>query len=981
MTRFRLTLAFTLGALCAAGLAAQDYGDAPSPYPTCAHWDQSQGTRIDAIGFSVSDDGYLASQVVAGGFTADEGDDGVEFLNFIKGSTAQIKVAVICTQNTNDLAVWMDFNNDGQWDAGERVIWAGYSSAAPNGAFAARVATPGSSNTSFNTYNVNIPAGAVGTHCRVRVRLWDTASHTSGAMAANGGGSPSLASDYGECEDNEVPYGSSTGAKADVKVYDPNLMVLTAPVPSGGNDNRGNLTVGQQATLYYGVSCLNTASYALRFPSAPTLSISPISNCSVVEYIVPATGYSGIPGGGYFTVIFGLTPTTAGSPFSATVSMNTNQPVSPVYSWTISGNAVPPAPSLSLQRPAYTPIANGSTDNIGTMSTGSGQAFTWYIFNNGAATLNLTGSPLVALSAFNNCSATLTAAPASSLPGGGYSTSFTLQIVPAAVGFFSFQASIASNDTSANPYSVTIAGSGGSSGGTPSMNVQRPTGTTISNGATDSLGALSLGAGSSFSYVIGNAGTGTLVLTGSPLVALSNLSGCSVSVTSQPASSVAAGGQTSFVVLVTPSAASFSFRITIANSDAANNPYIVNVTGTAAATAAPEIDVSRGASPVTSGGSDALGQVALGGPTSFSWTVANLGTAALTISGLSLGGQSNCTATIGTSPSSTIAAGSTTSFSVNVTPTGASAFSFSVSISNNDSNENPYTFQVSGTGVVNGPEIEVQRPAGISLASGSTDNQGTVAFGVNLQLTYIVANLGNQALNLTGTPAVALSNISNCSVAVTSAPGSAIPASSNTSFTINYSVAGVGAFGFRMTLVSNDVDEPAYIINVSGTGGTLPDISVRLQSAQLADGGQAAAGSLNINSPVRLTFTITNAGNAPLNLTGPAPVAAGGTMNCSAVVAQPAQLTLAAGASTTFGVDVTATSLNSFSFSISISSDDPDENPFNFTVQGVGSTFTIGDGNGGGGGGCSADAAGSTAWLWLPLALVAAWSLRRRRMA
>jgi carbon monoxide dehydrogenase subunit G len=806
-------------------------------------------------------------------------------------------------------------------------------------------------------------------------------------MSANGGGSVSALTDYGECEDNDVPYGVSTGSKPDVYVYDNNTQQTTTHLPRNSTDNRGSVVAGVQATFYYGFNCLSSATYAFRFSQNPTAVITALSNCSVTPFIIPGFGVTSEPGdASYFIIIFGVTPTSAGSAFSATITMYTNEPGLTDYTWNVTGNAVPPSPKLELQRPAYTTIPNGSTDNVGSISTGGGQSVTWYVFNNGTATLNLTGSPLVALSNFNNCSASVTTQPYPQLNSGGWSTTFDVQIVPATQAAFSFQISIASNDSAANPYTITVNGNGGSSGGTPNMNVQRPVATTIASGGTDSLGSIGTGSGSSFSYTIGNTGSGALVLNGSPLVALSNQSNCSVSVTSQPASSVAAAGSTSFVILVTPSAAgSFSFRISIANTDAAKNPYIINVNGTATSTAAPEIDVQRPVgSAITSGGIDNAGSLAISVPASLTYSIANLGTAALTLNGatpVTLSGFSNCSASVTAQPAGSVAASGSVTFTLSVTPSGAGVFTFNVSISNNDSNENPYTFTVSGNGIVNGPEIDLQRPVGTSKASGSSDAMGNVAFGVNLSLTYTVANTGNQTLNLTGTPIVAISAQNNCTAALTSAPGSTVPAGISGSFTISYNVSGVGSFGFMLTIANNDADESSYVINVSGTGGTLPDISVRLQSATLADGGAANAGNVNVNTPVTLTFTISNAGNSALNLTGATPVVAGGTTNCTAIVlVQPALLVVAPGAQTTFVVEVTASALNSFSFTISVASDDPDENPFNFTVNGAGSTFTVG-GNAGGGSGCSSSESSSLWLALLPVAALAGMWLRRRRVA
>ena len=236
--------------ICAVALAgalgAQDYSDAPAPYPTALYFQNGGGVRIDCIGNGVSDDSGVPP--VAGGWTGDDGDDGCEFLNMNKGGTATLNIPVVATTNNDDLAVWMDFNDDGDWDdAGDRVIWAGHSGSAPNGPFAQRVQPPyGGSSTSFNSYQVSIPANAAGSTCKVRIRLWDTADHTSGPMAENGGGDPGAYGEHGEVEDHLVAYGTSTGAKAHSRDYSTN-----ADINPGTTFNVGNLTAGSSANLFF----------------------------------------------------------------------------------------------------------------------------------------------------------------------------------------------------------------------------------------------------------------------------------------------------------------------------------------------------------------------------------------------------------------------------------------------------------------------------------------------------------------------------------------------------------------------------------------------------------------------------------------------------------------------------------------------------------------------------------------------------------
>ncbi|TMN57777.1 beta strand repeat-containing protein, partial [Pseudoalteromonas piscicida] len=100
-------------------------------------------------------------------------------------------------------------------------------------------------------------------------------------------------------------------------------------------------------------------------------------------------------------------------------------------------------------------------------------------------------------------------------------------------------------------------------------------------------------------FTIGNSGTGSLTLSGSPLVSISGSS--DFSVTTQPASSVSSSGSTTFVVTLDPSSvgeqtATVSFN----NNDSDENPYNFQIKATIeAANTAPVVDLDS-----TSGSDD-----------------------------------------------------------------------------------------------------------------------------------------------------------------------------------------------------------------------------------------------------------------------------------------------------------------------------------------------------------------------------------------
>ncbi|MCL4729708.1 MAG: choice-of-anchor D domain-containing protein, partial [Planctomycetes bacterium] len=975
----KLATILAASALLAAGgvLGAQDLSDAPSPYPTFTFFQSSQsGYRIDCIGAEVSDDTTHGT-----GWQQDSGDDGIEFFNMVKGGTATIKVALVTSYNTSDFALWMDFNNDGDWlDAGERVIWAGYSSSAPNGPFAAPQSPPyGGSSTSFNTWTVNIPASAVGTSVKVRAILWDTAT-AAGPFVANGGGHPGGTggpgyTEWGEVEDHDIPYGVSTGSKA--RIYEYDGMAVGNPIAHNGNFNAGNLTAGIQANVYFALTNLASASKGLHFTTAypnPTVQVSNLVNCQVNMFGM-GNGYYMSPGGGYVVMIAMVTPTTAGSAFSFRMTMPCNDPDYPNLSWTCSGNAVAPAPKMEVHRPTYNMIPPGGTDNVGAQPAGNALNLTYTIFNTGSADLTLTGSPMVQLAGPVNCTAQVTSQPpVTTLPGGGWSMTFGVSITPATTGQpFSVNLSIPSNDTARTPYPLTISGTAGSASGAPEIDVLR--GTSIASGGTDNVGSQTAGVQSTLSYTVSNAaGTAALNLTGTPPVALSNQSNVTVSVQAQPAASVAAGASTTFTLAFTPGTGAFGFRITIANNDSNENPYIINVSGSGSAVSAPEIDVQRAGTPVASGATDALGTLAAGSAAGFSYTVLNTGNAALTPGSVNVSGQSNCTVTVTAQPAASVAAGASTTFTISVTPAAAGAFAAQLSLASNDPDENPYIINLSGTGQVNAPDIMVARPAGTPV--GAAESLGTLPFGTPVALVYTISNPGTQPLNLTGSPAVSVTPGANCGVVVTQPAGTTVAPGSSVNFTLTLTVNAAGAFNFAVSIANNVAGKNPVAWTASGNGGTLPEIDIQRLGISISDGGTLNIGTLPSGTNQNLVFLVFNTGNAPLNLTGTPRVALSGASNINVNVSAMPGPSVAAGGNASFAVSYAIPAPGPFSVTVTVLNDDPDEAGYTFTVTGNGGSAAFGNG-GGGGGGCAAG--GNNGFLLLLAFLAGAGTLLWRR--
>lgn len=349
----------------------------------------------------------------------------------------------------------------------------------------------------------------------------------------------------------------------------------------------------------------------------------------------------------------------------------------------------------------------------------------------------------------------------------------------------------------------------------PEMDVSRIAALNV--GDTDTVTGASALTASVLSYTIANSGNVTLNIT-TPVAAPGTQSNCTASVTTQPGATVAAAANTVMVVSVTPNAAgAFSCTISITNDDANENPYTWTISGTAAV-AQPEMDVTRGVTPVANGVPDALGNIPSALSQTVTYTITNSGVGTLNLTGIPdlvvvTAGTNVTSATVTTPPAAaTVAPAGVATFVVTYFVTANGAFDFSISIPNDDANEAPYAWTVSGTGV-SAPEMDVTRAG--ALASGGTDALGSATVGVATALTYTIANSGNQVLNLS--LPVSISNLVNCTATVTTAPGATVAASASTTLIIEVTPVAAGAFSFDVSIANDDADENPYTWTASGT--------------------------------------------------------------------------------------------------------------------------------------------------------------------
>jgi len=167
----------------------------------------------------------------------------------------------------------------------------------------------------------------------------------------------------------------------------------------------------------------------------------------------PATIAAG--GNGVFRVR--LQSSTPGT-YTGTVTINSNDPNYPVYTFTIQGT-VTATSALSVQQGAAT-IANGSTFTFPGTPAGVAAAVTFTIRNSGTADLVLSNpAALVSGNGFSESQQ-----PAATIPANGSST-FAVRILASTAGTYTGTVTITSNDPLNSPFSFTVkSGAGPGSG-------------------------------------------------------------------------------------------------------------------------------------------------------------------------------------------------------------------------------------------------------------------------------------------------------------------------------------------------------------------------------------------------------------------------------------------------------------------------------------------------------------------------------------
>ena len=275
----------------------------------------------------------------------------------------------------------------------------------------------------------------------------------------------------------------------------------------------------------------------------------------------------------------------------------------------------------------------------------------------------------------------------------------------------------------------------------------------------------------------------------------------------------------------------------------------------------PEIDLQGNATSIASGDvtPSASDWTDFGTNVTRTFTIRNIGSALLTLGPVMISGVDASDFTVTTETSGSVAIGSSTSFVITFNPSSVGLKTATLSIDTNDTDENPYTFDIQGTGIAQ--EIDIQGNA-ISINSG--DNSPSVSDWTDFSTvagtrTFTIRNTGNITLNI---GSITFTGTNASEFTVTTPPSATVGAYGTTTFTVTFAPTAINNRIATINIANNDSNENMYTFALQGFG-VIPEIDIQGNATSITDGDITPSvtdwtdfGSTNATR----TFTIYNNG-------------------------------------------------------------------------------------------------------------------------
>ena len=339
----------------------------------------------------------------------------------------------------------------------------------------------------------------------------------------------------------------------------------------------------------------------------------------------------------------------------------------------------------------------------------------------------------------------------------------------------------------------------------------------------------------------------------------------------------------------------FSGSITILSNDPERATQTLSVSVIVQAAPVPAITVQETAVD--------FGTVAFAQAVQQTITIRNTGTAPLEITGI----ESDVSGLTFDTTMFTLSPDSSQTVTITFPSSTEGTFSGLVSISSNDPDSATQTLSVSV--IVQPPPVPV-----IAVQETAVDF-GTVAFAQPVQQTITIMNTGTAPLEITGIESD-VSGLTIDTTMFTLEPGG------SQMVTIAFPSSVEGTFSGNITILSNDPDRAKHTLSVS--------VIVQAAPAPVLVVGETAVdfGTIDAEKTAQQTFTITNTGTAPLEITGI-------ESDVSGLTFDPVMFTLSPDSSATITITFPKPMEGTFSGLINILSNDPDRATHTLTISGV----------------------------------------------
>ena len=293
-------------------------------------------------------------------------------------------------------------------------------------------------------------------------------------------------------------------------------------------------------------------------------------------------------------------------------------------------------------------------------------------------------------------------------------------------------------------------------------------------------------------------------------------------------------------------------------------------------------------------------------------TLSNTGSAALTITGISITGTNATSFAQSNNCGTSIAAGASCIINVTFKPSAAGALSAAVSVADNAAGS-PQSVALTGTGTAAAPTVSFS-PTSLAF-SNQTVNTTSAAKTVTL------TNTGTASLTITG---YSFTGTNPTNFAQTHTCASTLAAGASCTISVTFTPSASGARSASLAVADNASGSPQTVA-LTGTGTAAPIVS--LSPTSLTFSGQA----LNTTSAAK-TVTLTNTGTATLTITG---YSFTGTNPTNFAQTHTCASTLAAGASCTISVTFTPSAAGTRSASLAVA-DNASGSPQTVALTGTG---------------------------------------------